>query len=52
MQNRYLTGEEKNPKTKEELKEANRGMPLLTDLCLAMRSEPLGMIGELGEIVT
>ena len=30
MQNRYLTGEEKNPKTKEEWKEANGGMPLLT----------------------
>ena len=44
MQNRYLTGKEKNPKTKEELKEANGGMPLLTDLCLAMRSDPLGMI--------
>ena len=52
MQNRYLTGEEKNPKTKEELKEANGGMPLLTDLCLAMRSDPLGMIRGLGEVVT
>ena len=52
MQNRYLTGEEKNPKTKEELKEANEGMPLLTDLCLAMRSNPLGMIRGLGEVVT
>ena len=47
MQNRYLKGEEKNPKTKEELKEANGGMPLLTDLCLAMRSDPLGMIRDL-----
>ena len=27
-------------------------MPLLTDLCLAMRSEPLGMIRGLGEVVT
>ena len=52
MQNRYLTGEEKNPKTNEELKEANAGMPLLTDLCLAMRSDPLGMIRALGEVVT
>ena len=52
MQNRYLTGEERNPKTKEELKEANGGMPLLTDLCLAMRSDPLGMIRGLGEVVT
>ena len=52
MQNRYLTGEEKNPKTKEEWKEANGGMPLLTDLCLAMRSDPLGMIRGFGEVVT
>ena len=44
MQNRYLTGEEGNPKTKEKLKEANGGIPLLTDLCLAMRSDPLGVI--------
>ena len=51
-QNRYLTGEERNRKTKEELKEANGGMPLLTDLCLAVRSDPLGMIRGLGEIVT
>ena len=52
MQNRYLLVEEKNPKTREELKEANGGMPLLTDLCLAMRSDPLGMIRGLGEVVT
>ena len=52
MQNRYLTGEEKNPKKKEELKEANGGMPLLTDLCPAMRSDPLGMIRGLAEVVT
>ena len=52
MQNRYLTGEEKKPKTKEEWKEANGGMPLLTDLCLAMRSDPLGMIRGLEEVVT
>ena len=52
MQNRYLTGEEKNPKKKEEWKEANGGMLLLTDLCLAMRSDPLGIIRQLGEVVT
>ena len=52
MQNRYLTGEENNPKTKEELKKANEGMTLLTDLCLAMKSDPLGMIRGLGEVVT
>ena len=52
MQNRYLTGQEKNPKTKEEWKEANGGMPLLTDLCLAVRSDPLGMIRGTEEVVT
>ena len=52
MQNRYLTGEEKNPKTKEEWKEANGGMPLLADLCLAMRCDPLGMIRGIEEVVT
>ena len=44
MQNRYLTGEERNPKTREEVREANGGILLLTDLFLAMRSHPLGMI--------
>ena len=52
MQNRYLTGEERNPKTREELREANGGIILLTDLCLAMRSDPLGTISGLGEVVT
>ena len=50
--NRYLTGEERNLRTRKELKEANGGIPLLTDLCLAMRSDPLGMIRGLGEVVT
>ena len=53
MQNRYLTGEEKkNPKTREEVREENGGIPLLTDLCLVMRSDPVGMIRCLGEVVT
>ena len=52
MQNRYLTGEERNPETRKKLKEANGGISLLTDLCLAMRSDPLGMIMGLGEVVT
>ena len=52
MQNRYLTGEERNPKTRKELREANGGIPLLTDLCSAMRSDPLGMIRVLGEVVS
>ena len=52
MQNRHLTGEEKSPKTREEWRKVNGGMPLLTDLCLAMRSDPMGMIRGLGEVVT
>ena len=35
MQNRHMTGEEKNPKTRDEWKEVNGGIPLLRDLCLA-----------------
>ena len=52
MQNRHMTGEEKNPKTKDEWREANGGIPLLTDLCLARRSDPVGMIRGLEEVVT
>ena len=47
-----MTGEEKNPKTREEWREANGGIPLLTDLCLAMRSDPVGVIRGLEEVVT
>ena len=52
MQNRHLTGEERNPKTRDEWNEANAGILLLTDLCLAMRSDPLGVIRKLEEVVT
>ena len=52
MQNRHMTGEEKNPKTRNEWKEVNGGIPLLTDLYLAMRSEPVGIIRGLEEVVT
>ena len=52
MQNRHLTGEEKSPKTRDEWMKVNGGMPLLTDLCLAMRSDPMGMIRGLEEVVT
>ena len=51
MQNRHLTGEERSAKTREEVREANGGIPLLTDLCLAMRSDPLGMIRRLKEVM-
>ena len=52
MQNRHLTGEEKNPKTQDEWRKVNGGMPLLTDLCLAMRSDPMAIIRGLEEVVT
>ena len=52
MQNRHMTGEEKNPRTREEWREANGGIPLLTDLCLAMRSDPVGVIRGIEEVVT
>ena len=51
MQNRHMTGEEKNPKTREEWREANGGIPPLTYLCLAMRSDPVGIIRGLEEVV-
>ena len=52
MQNRHMTGEEKNTKTRDEWREVNGGIPLLTDLCLAMRSDPVGIISGLEEVVT
>ena len=52
MQNRHLTGEKKNPKTRDEWRKVNGGMPLLTDLCLAMRSDPMGIIRGLEEVAT
>ena len=52
MQNRHMTGEEKNPKTKDEWRQMNEGMPLLTDLCLVLRSDPMGIIRGLEEVVT
>ena len=39
-------------KTREEWMEANGGIPLLTDLCLAMRSDPMGLIRGFGEVLT
>ena len=52
MQNRHMTVEDENPTSREEWKKMNRGMPLLTDLCLAMRSDPMGIIRGLEEMVT
>ena len=52
MQNRHMTGKEKNPKTKDEWRKVNGGMNLLTDLGLAMRLDPMGIIRGLEEVVT
>ena len=52
MQNRHITGEDKNPTSREEWKKMNGGMPLLTDLCLVMRSDLMGIIRGLAEVVT
>ena len=52
MQCRHLTGEARSAKTREEVREANGGIPLLTDLCMAMRSDPVGLFRGLGEVVT
>ena len=51
MQNWHLTGEEKNPKNTEEIREMNGGMSLRTELCIAMRSDALGTVRGLGEVV-
>ena len=45
-------GGERNPKTREERRVVNEGIPLLTDLCLAVMYDRLGMIGGLEEVVT
>ena len=52
LKNRHMTSEEKNSKSREEWKKMNGGMPLLTDLCLAMRSDPMGIVRGLEEVVT
>ena len=52
MQNRHLTDEERSANTREEMREVNGGIPLLTELCLVMRSDPLKVIRGLGEGVT
>ena len=51
MQNRHMAGEEIDPKFFELFK-MNRGVPLLSDLCLAMRSDPLGEVRGMEEVVT
>ena len=45
-------GKKKRPKTSAELAKVNGAMSLLADLCLAMRSDPLGIITGLWEVYT
>ena len=52
QQNRFGTGEYKRKEKKEDLRRYVGGMPLLTDLCLAMRTEPLALIRGVSELVT
>ena len=52
MQNCHLKGKEANSNTKKQVEEVTGGMPLLTDLSLAMSSDPVGVVRGLGEVVT
>ena len=44
QQNRFGTGEDETIEREEDVRRHNGGMPLLTDLSLAMRSDPLALI--------
>ena len=52
MQNLHLTGEEATTKMKEQVKVVNGGMAFLSDVCLVMRSDHLGLVRGLREVVT
>ena len=52
MQNRHFTEDETELKSKGQVLEVNGGMPLLNDLCLAMRSDPLRVLSGLVEVLT
>ena len=51
-QNRSGTGEDETIERKEDLRRLVGGMPLLTDLSSAMRTDPLGLIRGATEFVT
>ena len=44
MQKRHFLGEETEPKTWKQDIEVKMGIPLLTDMCLALQSDHLGVI--------
>ena len=52
QQNRFGTGEDKTIEKEEDVRRHARGMHLLTDLSLAMNTEPLALIRGTTEFVT
>ena len=52
QQNRFGTGEDETIQKEEEVRRHAGGMPLLTDLSLAMRTDPLALIRGATEFVT
>ena len=52
QQNRFRTGEDETIEREEDVRRHVGGMPLLTDLSLAMRTDPLALIRGATEVVT
>ena len=52
QQNRFGTGEDQTIEKEEDIRRCVGGMPLLTDLSLAMRNDPLALIRGVTEFVT
>ena len=52
QQNRFGTGEDETIEKEEDVRRHAGGMPLLTDLSLAMRTVPLALIRETTEFMT
>ena len=52
QQNRFGTGEDETIQKEEDVRRHNGGMPLLTDLSLAMRMDPLALIRGATDFVT
>ena len=52
QQNRFGTGEDETIEREEDVRRHVGGMPLLTDISLAMRTDPLALIREVTEFVT
>ena len=52
QQNRFGTGEDKTIEKEEDVRRYAGGMPLITDLRLAMKTIPLALIRGVSEFVT